>query len=74
MTLHLEQKIKLLPNPCVLNINEVVVAVSSVDALFHLQRGTYVHKAMEAEPEPGVRPGPGDPMGNLCRSVLGQRT
>ncbi|KAL7415252.1 DNA polymerase alpha subunit B N-terminal-domain-containing protein [Mrakia frigida] len=68
------KKIRLLPNPCVLNINEVVIAVSSVDTLFHLRKETFFKKAAEAEPEPGVPTGNGDAMGNLCRSVLGQRT
>lgn len=71
---HSEQKIKLLPNPCVLNINEVVVAVSSVDALYHLNNQTYFHKAVEAEPQPGVPSTSGDRIGNFCRSILAQRT
>lgn len=71
---HLTQRIRLLPNPCVLNINEVSIAVSSVDTLFQVRKDLYFKKAAEAEPEAGVVAGQGDMIANVCRSILTQQT
>ncbi|KAF3902913.1 hypothetical protein AA313_de0209494 [Arthrobotrys entomopaga] len=47
--LGLPMNVKLLPNPCVLSINEVVFGISSADILFHLsmQEVKYVGKGVE---------------------------
>lgn len=68
------QRIRLLPNPCVLNINEVSIAVSSVDTLFQLRKDLFFKKAAEAEPEAGVVVGQNDMIANVCRSILTQQS
>lgn len=61
-----------MPNPCTFSVNEILIAVSSVDVLFHLRKEELFTRAEEAEPsgEPEAKDG----MANLVRHVLGQRT
>ncbi|OCF55338.1 DNA polymerase alpha subunit B [Kwoniella mangroviensis CBS 10435] len=73
--LGLPKKVKVLPNPCTFSINEVIVALSSVDILFHLRREELYQKAEEAEPDPELKGAEvKDAMANLLRHVLGQRS
>lgn len=61
-----------LPNPCTISINEVTIAVNSVDTLFHLRREELFTRAEEAEPT--AEPESKDAMANLIRHVLSQRS
>ncbi|WVF70910.1 hypothetical protein IAT40_005705 [Kwoniella sp. CBS 6097] len=72
--LGLPKKVRLLPNPCTFSINEVLVAVSTVDVLFHLRREELYQRAQEAEPDPSQPTEVKDAMANLIRHVLGQRS
>ncbi|WVQ97259.1 hypothetical protein IAU59_004370 [Kwoniella sp. CBS 9459] len=72
--LGLPKRVKLLPNPCTFSINEVLVAVSTVDVLFHLRREEVYQRAQEAEPDPSQPTEVKDAMANLIRHVLGQRS
>lgn len=67
------QKVRWLPNPCSIFINDMVFSVSTVDVLFHLRKEEYFRKAEEAEPESSVASGSKDPMAELVRHVLGQK-
>lgn len=70
-----QQKVKVVPNPTTFFINEISVAVSTVDILFHLRREEVSQRAEEAEPEPELRGAEvKDPMAALTRHVLGQRS
>ncbi|WWC66502.1 uncharacterized protein I206_100404 [Kwoniella pini CBS 10737] len=74
-SLALPKRVKVLPNPCTFSINEVIIALSSVDVLFHLRREEMYQRAEEAEPEvasEGVETK--DAMAGLIRHVLGQRS
>jgi DNA polymerase alpha subunit B len=76
------QRARCLPNPCTFSINEITIALSSVDILFHLRREELIQRAEEAEPDAdtkGVVGGGGggevkDAMAGLVRHVLGQRS
>nr|XP_019049362.1 hypothetical protein I302_03148 [Kwoniella bestiolae CBS 10118]OCF28292.1 hypothetical protein I302_03148 [Kwoniella bestiolae CBS 10118] len=73
--LGLPKRVKVLPNPCTFSINEVIVALSSVDILFHLRREELYQRAEEAEPDPEMKGTEvKDAMANLLRHVLGQRS
>ena len=69
--------IDVLPNPARFTLNEVHVAVSSVDVLFHLRKEEFFKHATEVEPLVGSadpeEQTPSDAMANLCRHVLQQR-
>jgi len=69
------QRIKALPNPSTFSLNEVVVAVSSVDVLFHLRCEELVQRAEESEPDQELKNQEvKDSMAGLVRHVLGQRS
>ncbi|WVR05995.1 hypothetical protein IAU60_003023 [Kwoniella sp. DSM 27419] len=73
--LGLPKRVKVLPNPCTFSINEIIVAVSTVDVLFHLRKEEIYQKAEEAEPDLEMRGAEvKDAMANLVRHVLGQRS
>jgi DNA polymerase alpha subunit B len=61
-----------LPNPCTFSVNEILIAATSVDVLFHLRKEELFTRAEEAvsSGEPEAK----DPMANLVRHVLGQRS
>ena len=61
-----------MPNPCTFSVNEINIALTSIDVLFHLRREELLTKAEEAEPsgEAEVKDG----MANLVRHVMGQRS
>lgn len=74
--LGLTKKVRMLPNPCTLSINEVTISLASPDVLFHLRREEVFQRAEEAEPDPATPANPnpqGDAMANLVRHVLGHR-
>lgn len=74
--LGLAKKVRMLPNPCTLSINEVMFSLASPDVLFHLRREEVFQRAEEAEPDPATPANPnpqGDGMANLVRHVLGHR-
>ncbi|OCF32814.1 DNA polymerase alpha subunit B [Kwoniella heveanensis BCC8398] len=72
--LGLSKRVRLLPNPCTFSINEILVAVSTVDVLFHLRKEELYQRAQEAEPDPQQLTEVKDAMANLIRHVLGQRS
>jgi len=52
-----------------------VIAISSVDILFHLRREELVQRAEKSEPDPVLKGQEvNDPMAGLVRHVLGQRS
>ncbi|RWS17792.1 DNA polymerase alpha subunit B-like protein [Dinothrombium tinctorium] len=53
-------------NPCLLNIAGIVIAVNSVDVLFHMIRSEFSRTS--GDPEPGLR------MKLLCRHLLSQQS
>ncbi|WWC58474.1 uncharacterized protein I303_101017 [Kwoniella dejecticola CBS 10117] len=74
-SLGLPKRVKVLPNPCTFSINEVIIALSSVDTLFHLRREELYQRAEEAEPESSPTGAENkDAMAGLIRHVLGQRS
>lgn len=50
-----------------------MIALCSVDVLFHLRKEEYFRKAQEAEVDPKNPGGMKDSMAELCRHVLGQK-
>ncbi|KAL4080954.1 DNA polymerase alpha/epsilon subunit B-domain-containing protein [Scleroderma citrinum] len=67
-------QIRCLPNPCRFSVNGVSFGVSSVDVLFHLRREEFFRRMQETDPvAPDVAPVT-DPMANLARTVLQQRS
>lgn len=70
------QRIKFLPNPCHFRLNDVLVAVTSVDVLFHLRKEEVFKTASGVDMEPGPRDsleGETDSMTRLCGHLLEQR-
>lgn len=66
-----------MPNPCTFSVNETLFCLSTVDVLFHLRREEVLQRAIEADPQPSngaPRAEIKDPMANLIRHVLGQRS
>ncbi|KAI0075068.1 hypothetical protein K474DRAFT_1454783 [Panus rudis PR-1116 ss-1] len=71
-----DPRIQLLPNPSRFSLNGIVFAVSSVDVLFHLRKEEFTKRAAEVDSieSPGGGEAAVDPMSNLCRHVLQQRS
>jgi DNA polymerase alpha subunit B len=69
------QKVRMLPNPAIFSINEVVFAVTSVDALMPIKAAEYVRDAKRAaeESEMELDDVPRDAISRVCRHVLRQR-
>ncbi len=76
--LGLPKRIKLLPNPAIFSINEVVFALTSTDTLFHLRNQEFFKKATEIDEEtsaPATEDNqPKDIMARAVRQILRQRT
>ncbi|WVQ82653.1 hypothetical protein IAT38_004785 [Cryptococcus sp. DSM 104549] len=72
--LGLPKKVKVLPNPCTFQINEVIIAASSVDVLFHLRREEIEQEAQEADPSEDTVDEVKDSMAGLVRHVLNQQS
>ncbi|KAI0335848.1 DNA polymerase alpha, subunit B [Cubamyces sp. BRFM 1775] len=70
-----DPRIRLLPNPARFTLNGVHFAASSVDVLFHLRKEEFYKRAGEIEPLPAASASDvPDPMANLCRHILQQRS
>lgn len=69
------QGVRLLPNPTMFSINEVVFGVTSVDVLWSVKSQEYFRKAPDVEPpEPGTEdPLAKDVMARTCRQLLRHR-
>ncbi|EAU86107.1 alpha DNA polymerase [Coprinopsis cinerea okayama7 len=63
------------PNPCRFKINDISFGATSVDVLFHLRKEEYLKVGSQLQPIP-AREGDlaSDPMSNLCRHLLDQRS
>ncbi|KAF9651371.1 DNA polymerase alpha, subunit B [Thelephora ganbajun] len=72
-TLLSHSRVHLLANPCRFSINGVNFAVSTVDTLFHLKKEEFLKQGQQADVEPGSDE-PLDPMAELCRYMLQQRS
>ncbi|POY74018.1 hypothetical protein BMF94_2829 [Rhodotorula taiwanensis] len=70
------QGVRLLPNPTMFSINEVVFGVTSVDVLWSVKSQEYFRKAPDVEPpEPGTEdPLAKDVMARTCRQLLRHRS
>ncbi|KAJ7644276.1 DNA polymerase alpha/epsilon subunit B-domain-containing protein [Roridomyces roridus] len=70
-----ESPIHLLPNPATFTLNGITFGATSADVLFHLKKGEFGKRGQEVEPTP-VMPDDvvNDPMTNLCRHLLQQRS
>ncbi|KAH7885091.1 DNA polymerase alpha, subunit B [Phlebopus sp. FC_14] len=67
-------RIRLLPNPCRFTVNGVTFGVTSVDVLFHLRKEEYFRRTEEVEPLTAAYEVAVDPMSNLARNILQQRS
>ncbi|TNY19944.1 DNA polymerase alpha/epsilon subunit B-domain-containing protein [Rhodotorula diobovata] len=73
----LPKGVRMLPNPTMFSINEVVFGVTSVDVLWSLKSQEFFRRCADAEPaEPGTEPDPlaKDVMARTCRHLLRQRS
>ncbi|KAH6911541.1 alpha DNA polymerase [Coprinopsis sp. MPI-PUGE-AT-0042] len=70
-----DPRIKFQPNPCRFKINDISFGISSVDVLFHLRKEEFFKLGSITHPIPS-RPNenPTDPMSNLVRHLLDQRS
>ncbi|KAG2153032.1 DNA polymerase alpha/epsilon subunit B-domain-containing protein [Suillus bovinus] len=69
-----DPRIRLLPNPARFSLNGICFAVCSVDVLYHLRKEEYFRRGEEVDSivcEPGAA---SDPMSNLSRYILQQRS
>ena len=68
---------KLLPNPAVFSVNEVVFAITSVDVLFHLQSQQFFKPCLDpvdtASDDSLLDPNAKDALSRGCRHILRQR-
>ncbi|KAJ7505014.1 DNA polymerase alpha subunit B, partial [Mycena galericulata] len=65
----------LLPNPATFTLGGVAFAATSADVLFHLRKGELIARGEEVGATPAMADDPGtDPMTNLCRHLLQQRS
>ncbi|GAA5936090.1 hypothetical protein JCM3775_003577 [Rhodotorula graminis] len=75
--LALPKGVRLLPNPAMFSINEVVFGITSVDTLWSLKSQEFFRKCADAEPvEEGSEPDPlaKDVMARTCRHLLRHRS
>ncbi|KAI9635169.1 DNA polymerase alpha subunit B N-terminal-domain-containing protein [Dioszegia hungarica] len=71
----LPPRVSCLPNPCTLEINEISIAITTADILFHLRSQEVTQRVEEADPQPpSASPVTKDAMASLVRHVLGQRS
>ncbi|KAJ7075887.1 DNA polymerase alpha/epsilon subunit B-domain-containing protein [Mycena belliarum] len=70
-----DPRIHLLPNPVCFALNGITFAATSVDTLFHLKKGEFVRRGEEVNAMPAMMGDSGtDPMANVCRHLLQQRS
>ncbi|KAJ7505482.1 DNA polymerase alpha/epsilon subunit B-domain-containing protein [Mycena galericulata] len=70
-----DPRIYLLPNPATFTLGGVAFAATSADVLFHLRKGEFITRGEEVGATPAMADDPGtDPMTNLCRHLLQQRS
>ncbi|EGO23628.1 hypothetical protein SERLADRAFT_356508, partial [Serpula lacrymans var. lacrymans S7.9] len=67
-------RIHFLSNPCRFSLNGISFAVSSVDVLFHLRKNELFKRGAEVDPQSSSVLSANDPMSNLCRHILQQRS
>ncbi|KAG6336118.1 hypothetical protein ID866_2984 [Astraeus odoratus] len=63
-----------LPNPCRFSVNGISFGVTSVDTLFHLRKEEFFKRLPEVDSVDSDRAPATDPMANLARNVLQQRS
>ncbi|THH31178.1 hypothetical protein EUX98_g3002 [Antrodiella citrinella] len=72
-----DPRIRCVPNPSRFKLNDVTFAVSSVDVLFHLRKEEFFKRALPVTTDVDMTldaPHAADPMANLCRHLLEQRS
>ncbi|KAF7365387.1 DNA polymerase alpha subunit B [Mycena venus] len=71
-----DPRIHLLPNPAWFTLNGITFAATSADVLFHIRKGEFVKRGEEVEPTPpmSAEDTGSDPMANVCRHLLHQRS
>ncbi|KZP31431.1 DNA polymerase alpha, subunit B [Athelia psychrophila] len=69
-----DPRIHLLPNPSRFTLNDVSFGVTSVDTLFHLQKEKFFKAAAEVDAVSNGSSLGNDPMSNLCRHIIDQRS
>ncbi|KAG2096514.1 DNA polymerase alpha/epsilon subunit B-domain-containing protein [Suillus discolor] len=69
-----DPRIRLLPNPARFSLNEISFAVCSVDVLYHLRKEEYFRRGQEVDSIVCEPEAASDPMSNLSRYVLQQRS
>ncbi|KAG1717564.1 DNA polymerase alpha/epsilon subunit B-domain-containing protein [Suillus lakei] len=69
-----DPRIRLLPNPARFSLNGISFAVCSVDVLYHLRKEEYFRRGEEVDSIVCEPEAAGDPMSNLSRYVLQQRS
>ncbi|KAI0785210.1 DNA polymerase alpha/epsilon subunit B-domain-containing protein [Abortiporus biennis] len=75
-----DPRIRLLSNPCQFSLNGLSFAVTSVDVLFHLRKEEFVKRAQDTstsadgDVKMSSNNSEADPMANLCRHLVEQRS
>ncbi|KAJ7712429.1 DNA polymerase alpha/epsilon subunit B-domain-containing protein [Mycena metata] len=71
-----DARIRLIPNPARFSLNGTTFAATSADVLFHIRKGEFVKRGEEVESTPPMSPEDtgSDPMANVCRHLLQQRS
>ncbi|KAJ7163302.1 DNA polymerase alpha/epsilon subunit B-domain-containing protein [Mycena filopes] len=71
-----DSRIRLLPNPALFSLNGTTFAATSADVLFHIRKGEFEKRGEDVEPTPSMSPEDtgNDPMANVCRHLLQQRS
>ncbi|KAJ7829053.1 DNA polymerase alpha/epsilon subunit B-domain-containing protein [Mycena leptocephala] len=71
-----DPRIHLLPNPAWFTLNDVTFAATSADVLFHIRKGEFVKRGEEVDPTTpmSAEDTGSDPMANVCRHLLQQRS
>ncbi|KAJ6508996.1 DNA polymerase alpha/epsilon subunit B-domain-containing protein [Mycena sanguinolenta] len=71
-----DPRIHLLPNPARFTLDDISFAATSADVLFHIRKGEFVKRGEEVDPIPPMSPEDTgtDPMANVCRHLLHQRS
>ncbi|KAJ7170303.1 DNA polymerase alpha/epsilon subunit B-domain-containing protein [Mycena crocata] len=71
-----DPRIHLLPNPASFTLNGISFAATSVDVLAHMKKGELLKSGEAVNPMPAMshEDTGGDPMANVCRHLLQQRS
>ncbi|KAK6997525.1 DNA polymerase alpha subunit B [Favolaschia claudopus] len=71
-----DSRIRLLPNPACFTLNDVTFAATSADVLFHIRKGEFSKRGedLDATAPVSAEDTVTDPMTNLCRHLLQQRS